>query len=277
MLAPSRGRREGVLGEVRVVIFPPLLMLFDQLISSWARLLPVNFQAVELSLVSLYWTKIDKNRSSLWPTPCTWKQPKDFLIICGHHHNYLDTTGCFFFKNHLWTMPSMSKGRVERRRMRNRRRTTWPILISCWRSTTSGPLLESLSNFGPLQKKHVHIASNIKKPKAVISHQGSSGGGLEALVKFAQQTIVDFQQVPLHLIYEKISELKLPWERLLTNWPCILEFSISAIVSLDRPLFLLNLRPLTGPTPRCWRAPPVSESCRKPASSLDKGGRYGLF
>ena len=122
----------------------------------------------------------------------------------------------FFIKNHLWTMPSMSKGRVERRRMRSRRRTTWPILISCWRSTTSGPLLESLSNFGPLQKKHVHIASNIKKPKAVISHQGSDGGGLEALVKSAQQTIVDFQQVPLLLIYEKISELKPPWERLLT-------------------------------------------------------------
>ena len=105
-------------------------------------------------------------------------------------------------------MPSMSKGRVERRRMRSRRRTTWPILISCWRSTTSGPLLESLSNFGPLQKKHLHIASNIKQPKAVISHQGSSGGGLEALVKSAQQTIVDFQQVPLHLIYEKNTRTK---------------------------------------------------------------------
>ena len=124
--------------------------------------------------------------------------------------------GDFFIKNHLWTMPIMSKGRMERRRMRSRRRTTWPILISCWRSTTSGPLLESLSNFGPLQKKHLHIASNIKKPKAVISHQGSDGGGLEALVKSAQQTIVDFQQVPLLLIYEKISELKPPWERLLT-------------------------------------------------------------
>ena len=63
-------------------------------------------------------------------------------------------------------MPSMSKGRVERRRMRSRRRAIWPILISCWRSTTSGPLLESLSNFGPLQKKHLHIASNMKKTKS---------------------------------------------------------------------------------------------------------------
>ena len=111
-------------------------------------------------------------------------------------------------------MPSMSKGRVERRRMRSRRRAIWPILISCWRSTTSGPLLESLSNFGPLQKKHVHIACI--KPKAATSHLRPSEGGLEALVKSAQQTIVDFQQVPLHLIYEKISELKPPWERLLT-------------------------------------------------------------
>ena len=50
--------------------------------------------------------------------------------------------------------------------MRRRRRTTWPILISCLRSTTSGPLLESLSNFGPLQKKHLHIASNIKINKS---------------------------------------------------------------------------------------------------------------